>query len=80
VVRRLCEFSFAEKTIQNFFAKITNSFRGDIDKTFFGIVLSAYPAIWQDPDKLNGKNAQIECELIWAFFLHVDGMPAAAIA
>ena len=32
------------------------------------------------PGKLNGKNAQIECELIWAFFLHVDEMLAAAIA
>jgi hypothetical protein len=32
------------------------------------------------PEKLIGKNARIECELVWAFFLHVDGVPAAAIA
>jgi len=32
------------------------------------------------PERLTGKNAQIECELVWAFFLHVDEMPAAAIA
>ena len=32
------------------------------------------------PERLTGKNAQIECELVWAFFLHVDEVPAAAIA
>lgn len=32
------------------------------------------------PERLTGKNALIECELVWAFFLHVDEVPAAAIA
>jgi hypothetical protein len=32
------------------------------------------------PERLTGKNAQIECEPVWAFFLHVDEVPAAAIA
>ena len=32
------------------------------------------------PERLIGKTAQIECELVWAFFLHVDEVPAAAIA
>jgi hypothetical protein len=32
------------------------------------------------PERLTGKNAQIECGLVWAFFLHVDGVPMAAIA
>ena len=32
------------------------------------------------PERLIGKTAQIECQLVWAFFLHVDEVPAAAIA
>jgi hypothetical protein len=32
------------------------------------------------PERLTGKNARIEYELVWAFFLHVDEVPAAAMA
>jgi hypothetical protein len=32
------------------------------------------------PERLTGKNAQIECKLVLAFFLHVDGGPATASA
>ena len=30
------------------------------------------------PERLTGKNAQIECKLVLAFFLHADGGPASA--
>ena len=32
------------------------------------------------PERLTGEKAPTECELVWAFFLHVEELPAAAIA
>jgi hypothetical protein len=63
--------------------------RGDIDNRFFGNVIwllrnmagpqhdASQPKL---PERLTGKNAQIECKLVLAFFLHVDGGPATASA
>ena len=62
---------------------------GDIDNRFFGNVIwllrnmagsqheASQPKL---PERLTGKNAQIECKLVLAFFLHVDGGPATASA